>query len=76
MWFILGYLVLHNLIGVTVSKPHTSGKNGVNVAFVKMYVEIQIDGMSVMCSQKFTIKNRDNSQMLLNVSASCKRLPQ
>ena len=57
MWFILGYLVLHNLIGVTLSEPHTSGKNGVSVVFVKIYVEIQINGMSVICSQKFTFKN-------------------
>ena len=29
-----------------------------NVAFAKIYVEIQINGASVMCSQKFTFKNR------------------
>ena len=76
MWFILGYLVLRKLIGATLSEPHTSGKNGASVAFVKTYVEIQINGTSVMCSQKFTFKNWDNLQMLLNVCLSCKRLPQ
>ena len=48
MWLILGYPVLHNLIGTSLSEPHTSGKNGVSIAFVKIYVEIQINGASVM----------------------------
>ena len=68
--------MLHNLIGATLSEPHTSGKNGASVAFVKIYVEIQINGMSVMRSLKFTFKNWDNLQMLLNVCSSRKRLPQ
>ena len=76
MWFILGYLVLHNLIGATLSEPHTNGKNGASIVFVKIYVEIQINGTSVMHSQKFTFKNRDNLQMLLNVCSLCERLPQ
>ena len=49
--------MLHNLIGATLSEPHTSGKNGVRVVLVKIYLEIQINGTSVMCSQKFTFKN-------------------
>ena len=38
---ILGYLVLHNLIGTCLSEPYTSGNNGVSIAFLKIYVEIQ-----------------------------------
>ena len=40
-------------IGVSLSKPHTSGKNGISVTFAKVYVEIRINGTSVMRSQKF-----------------------
>ena len=46
----------------SLSEPHTSGKNGMSegtsVAFAKIYVEIRINGTSIMRSQKFTIKNR------------------
>ena len=49
--------MLHNLIGATLSEPHTSGKNGASVVLVKIYVEIQNYGTSIMCSQKFTFKN-------------------
>ena len=76
MWFILGYLVLHNLIGASLSEPHTSGKNGMSVVFVKIYVEMQINGMSAMRSQMFMFKNRDNLQMLPNVCLSYKQLLQ
>ena len=48
--------MLHNLIAASLNEPHTSGKNGASVAFVKIYVEIQINGMNVMCSQKLTFK--------------------
>ena len=40
-----------------LGEPHTSGKNGTSegtsVAFAKVYVEIRINGKSVMRSQKF-----------------------
>ena len=51
--------MFHNIyiIEASLSKPHTSGKNGTNVAFIKIYVEILINGMSVMRSQNFTFKN-------------------
>ena len=54
---ILGYLALHNLIGTSLSEPYTRGNNGVSIAFLKIYVEIQINGTSIMCSQNFTFKN-------------------
>ena len=44
------------MIGVSLSEPHTSGKNGMSVMFTEVYVKIQINGRSIMCSQKF--KNR------------------
>ena len=47
-----------SLIGVNLSEPHTSGKNGTSVMFTKVYVEIQINGTSGMRSQKFTFKNQ------------------
>ena len=37
-------------------------------------MEIQIDGMSVMCSQKFSLKMGDNLQILPNVCSSRKQL--
>ena len=40
-------------IGVSLSKPHTSRKNGMSIAIAKVYVEIRINGTSVMHSQKF-----------------------
>ena len=43
---------------MSLSEPHTSMKNGTSVAFVKIYVEIQINGITVMRSQKFTFKNQ------------------
>ena len=46
------------IIGASLSKPHTSGKNGTGVAFAKICIKIQINGTSVMCSQKFTFKNQ------------------
>ena len=46
------------VICVNWGKPYTSGKNGTNVAFTKIYVEIRITGTSIMHSQKFIFKNR------------------
>ena len=46
------------IIEASMSKPHTSGKSGMSIAIKKIYVEIWIDGKSVMHSQKFTFKNR------------------
>ena len=46
------------IIGVSLSEPQTSGKNVTSVIFTKFYVEIWSNGISVMCSQKFTLKNR------------------
>ena len=42
---------------VSLSKPHTSSRNGMSVAFTKIYVEIRINGTSVMRSKKFTFKH-------------------
>ena len=44
-------------IGVSLSKPLTSGKNRMSVVFTKIYMEIRINGTSVMHSQKLTFKN-------------------
>ena len=41
------------MIGASLSEPHSSRRNGTNVAFTKIYMEIWINGMSVMHSQKF-----------------------
>ena len=62
-------------IGVSLSKPHTSGRNGMSIAFAKIYVEIRINGTSVMRSQKFIWKLGDNLQMLPDVCSLCKQLP-
>ena len=45
-------------IGVSLSEPHTSGKNSTGVVFTKMYTEIRIDGKSIKRSQKFTFKDQ------------------
>ena len=46
----------NKVIGVSLSEAHTSGKSEMSNVFAKIYVEIQINDMSVMCSQKFTFK--------------------
>ena len=47
----------HRLLGAFgASEPYTSWKNGMSIAFTKIYVKIWINGMSVTRSQKFTIK--------------------
>ena len=46
----------NRFIGASLSEPHTSGKNGMSIAFVRIYMEIQINGTNVMHSQKFTFK--------------------
>ena len=43
---------LISLIGASLSEPHTSGKNGTRTVFTKIYMEIQINGTSIMHSQK------------------------
>ena len=52
------YVLLSNVIGVSLNEFHTSGKNGTNIAFTKIYAEIWINGTSIMCSQRFTFKSR------------------
>ena len=44
-------------IGVSLSEPHTSRKNCMSVVFTIIYMEIQINGTSVMHSQTLTFKN-------------------
>ena len=44
------YVLLSNVIGASLNEPQTSGKNGTSVAFAKIYVEIWINGTSIMCS--------------------------
>ena len=63
-------------IRVSLSKPHTSGKNGMSVTFAKVYVEIRINGMSVMHLQKFIQESGDNLQMLPDKCSLCKQLPE
>ena len=48
----------NRFIGVTLSEPHTNGKNGMSIAFVRIYMEIRINGTNVMHSQKFTFKSQ------------------
>ena len=43
--------------GLSQSEPHTSGKNSTSVAFVKIYVEIWINGTDVRHSQRFKSNN-------------------
>ena len=43
---------------MSLSEPHTSGKNSTGVVFTKMYTEIRIDGKSIKRSQKFTFKDQ------------------
>ena len=50
-------LPLWLLVGVSLSKPHTSRKNGASIAFAKIYMEIQINGTNIMRSQNFMFKN-------------------
>ena len=42
--------------GASMSKPHTSGKSGKSIAIKKIYVEIWIDGKSIMRSQSSHLK--------------------
>ena len=37
---------------------HTSLKNGISITFPKLYVEMHINGISIMHSQTFTFKNQ------------------
>ena len=39
-------------------QAHTSVKNGMSITFAKIYVEIRINGTSVMRSQKFKFKSQ------------------
>ena len=65
-----------------MSKHHTSENNSISVAFLKIFVEIWINDMSFMHSQKFTFKNQvktsyvANLQMLPDVFSSCEQLPE
>ena len=52
------HICLHVCVyGTSLSESHTSRKNGTSIMFAKIYVEIQINGVSVKRSQKFTFKN-------------------
>ena len=44
--------------GMSLSKPHTSWKNGTSITLTKIYMEIQINSTSIMHSQKFMSKNQ------------------
>ena len=46
------------IIRASLSKPQTSKKNGTSVAFTKIYVEIQINGTTIMRAQKFKFINQ------------------
>ena len=65
-----------------MSNPHTSENNSISVTFLKIYVEIWINDMSFMHSQKFTFKNQvkaryvANLQMLPDVCSLCEQLPE
>ena len=65
-----------------MSKSHTSENNSISVAFLKIYVEIWINDMSFMHSQKFTFENQvktryvANLQMLPDLCSSCEQLPE
>ena len=48
----------NRFIGMSVSEPHTSGKDGMSIAFVRIYMEIWINGTNIMHSQKFTFKRQ------------------
>ena len=50
---------MKSIIGASLSEPHTSWKNGTSVVFISIYVEIWINGTSVMHLWKFTFKNRE-----------------
>ena len=51
-------VVIKQLIGLILGEPCISRKNATTVAFAIIYKEIQINGMSVMHSQKFSLKIR------------------
>ena len=44
------------IIGASLSEPHTSRRDGISVVFTKIYVEIWINGTSIMRSQKLHLK--------------------
>ena len=46
------------VIGVSLNEPHISDKNGTSDQFTRIYVEIWINGTSVMDSQKFMFENQ------------------
>ena len=46
------------VIGASLNEPCTSDKNGTSDQFTRIYVEIWINGTSVMHSQKFTFENQ------------------
>ena len=50
-------MLICDIIGASLNKPHTSWKNGTSISFTKIYMKIRINGMSVIRSQKFTFKN-------------------
>ena len=49
--------MLFIVIVMSLSEPHTSGKNGMSITFTRIYVEIWINGTSFMWSQKCMFKN-------------------
>ena len=57
-----GIVTLNNviwLIGVSLSEPHTSDKNGTSITFTKRYMEIWINGTSIKSLRlKFGLKTR------------------
>ena len=63
---------------MSLSEPHTSDKNGTSVVFIKIYMEMWINDVSIMHSQTFMFKELgyklDSLQMLPNVCLSCEQL--
>ena len=59
------------VIGVSINKPHTSRRNGMSVAFTKIYMGIQITGTSVMYSQKYALKNQVKSMITYKCFRMC-----
>ena len=57
------------LIGASLSESHTIDKDGMSIVFTKyICMEIQINGKSVMHSQKFTLKNWVKTRLLTHAS--------
>ena len=60
-------------------EPRANKKDGTSVVFIKIYVEIWINGTSIVRSQKVMFKNlveKHNLQMLPDVCSSRECLPE